>query len=118
MSKTIREWTLHEEIGRGAIGVIFRATHKYQTGEFAVKQLRPDLASEPGLRERFLQEATTATKLRHPNIVETHPVFEDEDALYLPMELLKGSSLLNCLEEHEGAWPLSIATQYIAQAAA
>ena len=62
MSEQVREWTLHEELGRGGMGVVWRATHRLKPGEFAVKVIKPELAQDAEVRERFLKEAATAVE--------------------------------------------------------
>ena len=89
----IREWTLVEEIGRGGMGVVYKATHKFMKGEYALKSIKPELAQDPEVHDRFLQEAHNATGLDHPNIVKSLPPFEEEGGLYLPMEFLVGQPL-------------------------
>ena len=88
MNKVIREWTLTEELGRGSMGVVYKATHKFLPGHFAIKVIKPELAQDPEVHSRFLQEAHNATRLKHPNVVDTQVSFEDEGSLYLPMEYL------------------------------
>ena len=114
----IREWTLAEEIGRGAIGVIYRATHKYLKGEYAVKALRSSMVGNDSARMRFLREAETAAALKHPNIVETLPAFEVGGRLYLPMEMLRGNSLLALIDATRDQWSYERVRYCAAQAAA
>jgi len=116
--RNIREWTLSDEIGRGAIGVIYRATHKYLKGEYAVKALRSSMVANDGARARFLREAETAARLRHPNVVETLPAFEAGGRLYLPMEMLRGNSLLTLLDASGEPWDFARVRFCAAQAAA
>ncbi len=115
--RTIREWTLHEPIGQGAMGLIHRATHKFNEGEYAIKCLKPERSAIAEIRERFLREARMAASLRHANIVETFPAFEEDGALYLPMELLRGNALQRLIEVHQGPWPFDAIRCWIGQAA-
>jgi serine/threonine-protein kinase len=77
------------------MGAVFEAEHTILDGKRgALKLLHPDLACVPEMAERFLREAQTAARLRHPNIVAVEDVIEDE--LYGPvmvMELLDGETL-------------------------
>lgn len=114
----IREWTLHEQIGRGAIGVVYRATHKFDARTYAIKILRRELAADEDSRIRFMREAQTAMMLRHSNVIETFLPFEEDDELYLPMEFLEGETLAARCDEHEGAWPIDVVADWIKQAAA
>ena len=118
MARTVREWTLHEEIGRGSGGLIYRATHKHQSGEFAVKVLMPELSADREMRTRFAREARTAAELQHANIVRSHPPFEEGSELFLPMELLRGQDLGELMAMRGGqGWPIGLALFYMSQAA-
>ncbi|MEE2903305.1 MAG: serine/threonine-protein kinase [Myxococcota bacterium] len=103
---TIREWDFCEEIGRGAVGVIFRARHRLDGRDYAIKILRPELSKLDELKTRFLQEAAICARLEHPNIVKTLPAFEQAGRLFLPMELLEGNSLAALIALDEHPWPV------------
>lgn len=103
--KTIREWVFSEEIGRGAVGVIYRARHRLDGRDYAIKVLRSELSKLDEIKSRFLQEAATAVRLEHPNIVKTLPAFEQAGRLFLPMELLEGNSLAALLALDDRLWP-------------
>ena len=95
-------YTLHEPIGRGSAGQVYRATQHPLEREVAVKILRSDLP--PGPREvfgqRFLREAALAGKLQHPNIVTVHDFGEQDEILYVVMELLQGRTLASATKDH------------------
>lgn len=80
-------------VGRGAVGVVWRAIDTETGIPVAVKLLRPGITN-PRTRMRFLREADVAQLLDHPNIVRTYDSGEDTSgALYLVMELLDGRTL-------------------------
>jgi len=79
-------------IGRGGLGVVYEARHQRLDKPVAVKALQSDL-SDPNAVERFLREGRTASKLRHPNVVDVSDVTLDGDIPYLVMELLEGEDL-------------------------
>lgn len=101
----VREWPIHEELGRGGMGVVYRATHRFHPGEFAIKVIKPELSANAQARSRFLQEATVAADLKHPNIVRYELPFEDGGRLYLPMERMRGHTLSHALQSRPGPWP-------------
>src|SRR5512135_1585322 len=68
-------YSLERELGRGGMGMVFLARDVALDRLVAIKLLPPAQAAVPGLRERFLNEARTAAKLSHPNIV---PIFAVE----------------------------------------
>ena len=47
MTQQIREWTILEELGRGGMGVVYKATHEFMDGEYALKSIKPELAQDP-----------------------------------------------------------------------
>lgn len=118
MSEKIREWTLHQEMGRGGMGVVWRATHDILKGEWAVKVMLDHLAHDEEYRRRFLSESTVLASLRHVNIISIQTPFQEDGRLYLPMELLTGLSLGEALNAEPGPWAGHRATDIIRQVAA
>ena len=95
--KVVREWEFCERIGHGAVGVVYKARHRLDGRYYAIKVLRQELSKQQEFKTRFLQEATIATRLVHPNIVRSLPAFEQAGRLFLPMELLIGNSFATLL---------------------
>jgi serine/threonine-protein kinase len=95
-------YRLDSTIGRGGMGLVYKATHLGMRRHVAVKILHPSLAASPDVRSRFEREALAVGKVVHPNCVATYDVGRLPDgSLYLAMELLDGKSLADVLE-HEG----------------
>ncbi len=85
-------------LGRGGMGLVFRATHIELQRQIAVKVLHPSLASSPEVRSRFEREALAVGRIDHPNCVSTFDVGRlADDSLYLAMELLEGRALADVL---------------------
>ena len=82
-----------EEIGRGGMGIVFKAEDTKLQRTVALKFLPPNLAGSPELKERFLIEARAAAALSHPNICVIHEVGEDEKRPYIAMEYVEGETL-------------------------
>jgi hypothetical protein len=80
-------------IGRGGMATIHRAIDVRSEREVAVKILRPEVASDRDLAQRFRREALAATVLRHPNIVACLDTGTDGDQAYLVMALVDGEDL-------------------------
>ena len=118
MPQQIREWTLIEEIGRGNMGIVHRATHKYWNGDFAVKAIKPEMVNDKESRERFISEASLMGRLRHPNIIETHPPIEEANQVFLPMEFLRGKALNEIMAENSHPWTPAKTINIIRQTAA
>jgi len=81
------------ELGRGGMGVVYKAEDTRLKRTVALKFLPPHLMGEPGLKERFLVEAQAAAALSHPNICVIHEVGESEDRPYIAMEYVDGETL-------------------------
>ena len=100
------DYELLEEIGRGGMGVVYRAKQLSLGREVAIKMiLRDRLASELE-RQRFFAEARATAQLQHPNIVPVYDVGEIDGRPYFAMQYLQGKTLLelinaNQLEERE-----------------
>src|SRR3954468_5584691 len=93
-------YRLDSTLGRGGMGLVYRATHIGLRRQVAVKILHPALAASPEVRSRFEREALAVGKVDHPNCVATYDVGRLPDgALYLAMELLEGKSLADVLEQ-------------------
>jgi serine/threonine-protein kinase len=98
----VGSYELLEPIGRGGMGTIFRARHLTFGSFAAAKVINPENAQDPEFRTRFLNEATLAHPLEHPNIVRVIDAGEVGDSLYLVMALVEGYNLASVI----GAGPL------------
>lgn len=101
LPKTIGPYFIRERIGKGAMGVVYRATDDSGRSEVALKVMASDLDGDPETRERFFREAHVAGKLKHPNIVAVRDSGEDNGRLYIAMELLRGATLTDVLKQPE-----------------
>jgi len=86
-------YTIEGEIGRGGMGVVYRARDERLQRRVAIKVLPPELAFQQEIRERFTREAQTAARLQHPHIVPIHDVGEGNGLVYFVMGLVEGESL-------------------------
>jgi serine/threonine-protein kinase len=106
IGRSIGNYKIVRAIGEGGMGTVYLAEHPMIGKRVAVKMLRPDLGTDPGLVSRFFQEARAVNEIRHPNIVDISDFGKTEDGIvYLVMELLEGRSLRDRLNA-EGALPL------------
>jgi eukaryotic-like serine/threonine-protein kinase len=80
-------------LGRGGMGVVFKAVHVITGKRFAIKWLLSDPSGGKLAVDRFIREAQVAGRVEHPNIVEVYDVGEARGSLYMVMELLEGESL-------------------------
>ena len=86
-------YRLAEQIGEGAFGTVYRAVHTLDGREFAVKVLRQELLSDPGVRERFLREAATVARFAHECVAQVRHYGEETGTLYLVMDHCRGETL-------------------------
>lgn len=86
-------------VGKGGMGVVYRARHKYLKRDVALKVLRRDVAHDSAAVKRFLQEAQVISTLTSPNTVTVHDFGVTPDGrTYFVMELMEGQSLGDFLE--------------------
>ena len=116
--KKLGRYRILAELGRGAMGAVYRAADPLIEREVAIKTLLPDLPAEilDEVRERFLREARSAGRLNHPNIVTIFDVGEDAGVAYIAMELLEGRSLQQVLR-NQPRLPYATAADIAAQVA-
>jgi len=95
----IGRYQVIERIGRGAMGVVYRAHDAAMSRDVALKVLMADLDDDPDIRTRFHREAEAAARLSHPNIITIFDVGEDGDRFFIVMELLRGMTLRDFLKQ-------------------
>jgi serine/threonine-protein kinase len=92
-------YELVEELGRGAMGIVYRARDN-ELEEFVALKILPDnLSQNPEAVQRFRAEARAARRLAHPNIVRIHDIGEEQGRKYISMEFVKGSDLKRLLRQ-------------------
>jgi serine/threonine-protein kinase len=99
----IGRYQVIERIGRGAMGLVYRARDESMNREVALKVLTADIEDDPDIRARFHREAEAAARLSHPNIITIYDVGEDGDRFFIVMELLRGSILRDYIKQPDGA---------------
>lgn len=109
-------YEVQEEIGRGGMGIVFRALDPKENRLVAIKVLSPKLAKDELTRQRFLHEGQTATQARHPHLVCTFQVEEAEEIPFLVMEHIQGESLEDRIVR-EGPLPAEEITRIAIQTA-
>ncbi|MBE2236023.1 MAG: protein kinase, partial [Anaerolinea sp.] len=96
------KYELQAELGRGGMGIVYRAHDTMLHRTVAVKVLTPQLAADPTFVERFRHEAIAAANLRHPHIATVYDVGQDlvqgDTVHYLVMEFIEGQTLDRVLQ--------------------
>lgn len=95
------QYILEREIGHGGMGVVFLARDLTLHRQVAIKVVQPELADHSTIARRFLTEARTVARLRHPNIVAIHAAGEIDGLLYYVMDYVDGESLRERLTREE-----------------
>lgn len=88
-----------EELGKGAMGVIYKAHDPQIDRVVALKVLRHDRLTSENFIQRFLKEAKVIGRLSHPNIVAVYDVGQDHDTIYIAMEFLEGNPLNELIKQ-------------------
>jgi eukaryotic-like serine/threonine-protein kinase len=87
------------EIGRGGMGIVYRAKDRRLKRTVAIKVLPPELAFRSEIKVRFLREAETAAQLNHPNIVDIYSVDELQQLVFFVMAYIPGDNLAKRLHD-------------------
>ena len=80
-------------LGKGGMGIVYRARKLALDRERALKVIAPALSNDPRFRERFKRESRMAASIEHPNVIPVHDAGEENGMLYLAMRLVEGSDL-------------------------
>jgi hypothetical protein len=113
---TLPGYDIQGVIGRGGMGVVYRAVQIDLERTVAVKTISRELMGDERFRARFARESRTAASLEHPHIVPILAAGEADGQLYIVMRLVEGQSLADLLRQG-GALPLDVAVGVIIQAA-
>lgn len=103
-------------IGKGGMGVIYKALDLKLQRRVAIKILPLELKSDDVARKRFLREAQAASRLEHPNICVIHEIYESDDINFIVMQYIEGQNLRQLLREEKHI-PLTTFLDYAKQMA-
>jgi serine/threonine protein kinase len=93
LGKIIGNYKIEQKLGEGGMGAVYKGVDTMLDREVAIKALRPELASQTSVVERFRTEAVTLAKLHHPNIATLYALFRQGDELYMVLEFVRGETL-------------------------
>jgi serine/threonine protein kinase len=93
-------------LGSGGMGMVFRAYDPRLKRQIALKVIKPELVTRPGILERFLAEAQAVAAVEHDNIVAVYQAAEENGVPFLAMPLLRGESLEARLTRAKGPLPI------------
>ncbi|MFO7973295.1 MAG: protein kinase, partial [Candidatus Hydrogenedentota bacterium] len=92
VGQTIGNYQVLRELGRGGMGVVYKAHEQSLQRVVALKVLPGHLAEDAAFVKRFLREAQAAARLSHPNIVHVYAVGQHAGQYFIAMEYVKGRS--------------------------
>jgi eukaryotic-like serine/threonine-protein kinase len=104
-----RRYEVMGELGRGGMGVVYRARDLVLERDVAFKVLPEQLRESPDALRNFLREAKAAAQLNHPNIVTVFDAGESEHGFYLAMELVEGTTLKQIVQKRGAIAPGGLA---------
>ncbi|MEP6944305.1 MAG: serine/threonine-protein kinase [Acidobacteriota bacterium] len=104
IGQILGNYKIEEKLGEGGMGAVYRGVDTMLDREVAIKALRPELASQTSVVERFRSEAVTLAKLNHPNIATLYSMFRQGEELYMVLEFVRGETLDSILLKR-GALP-------------
>jgi eukaryotic-like serine/threonine-protein kinase len=112
IGRVVGTYQIVEKIGEGGMGTVYRAVDQLVERQVAIKVLRPDIARNAELFERFRTEAVALARLNHPSIATLYSFFPQEGELFMAMEFVPGSTLERLLQ-HTGRLPWQQAVGYL-----
>jgi serine/threonine protein kinase len=109
-------YLIERELGRGGMGIVYKAHEESLQRVVALKILSPTLVRDPAYAQRFLREARAGARLHHPNIVPVHAVGEIDGHHYISMAYVKGAPLSAAMRQ-KGQLPVNKAIDIARQIA-
>jgi eukaryotic-like serine/threonine-protein kinase len=98
LSGRVGKYEIRHQLGRGAMGVVYRAYDTVLEREVALKVMAAHMADDPGVYERFAREAKAVARMTHPNVVTVFDLgSHDNGSPFIAMELLKGQDLAKAI---------------------
>ncbi len=99
---TVGQYRVTQLLGEGGMGAVYKAIDTMIEREVAIKVLRPEIAHQKNLLERFRTEAVTLAKLNYPGIAMLYSFLQEGDQFYMILEYVPGKTL-ECVEQEHGA---------------
>src|SRR5262249_32306115 len=101
--KQVGDYDILAEVGRGGMGVVYKARHRGLRRTAALKMVLAGEVASPTQELRFRLEAELAARVQHPNIVQVYEIGSHQEPPFLAMEWVEGGSLANRLDGKP--WP-------------
>ncbi len=101
IGRTLKNYQVEEMLGKGGMGVVYRARDTRLDRPVALKVLPPELMRDPERRRRFVQEARAASAVNHPAIAQIYEIEEQDDITFMVMEYVDGSTVRQLIARKE-----------------
>jgi len=101
IGKTLKHYMVEQLLGKGGMGVVYRAQDVRLGRPVALKILKPELTADPDKKKRFLQEARSASAVTHPAIAQIYDVDEVEGKTFIVMEFVEGKTVSQLIANRE-----------------
>jgi serine/threonine-protein kinase len=115
ISNVVGNYQIRAKIGEGGMGSVFKGLDLMLEREVAIKVLRPELASQPQVVERFRAEAVMLARLNHPHIATLYNFLRHGDDYLMVMEFVRGETIESLIQRH-GALPIGQSLRLFCQA--
>lgn len=115
MKRIVKNYEIQHPLGEGGMGTVFYAVEVTLRREVALKCLRPEIANNPGVMDRFRNEAQAQAKLNHPNVAHLWEYFQVGTEHFMAMEYVNGPTLSKVLRDR-GRLAYEEAVGYVIQA--
>jgi hypothetical protein len=102
-------YVVEDQLSRGGMGVVYRATELRPKRTVALKVIAPELAADAQFRTRFLRESQLAAAIEHPNVVPVLRVGEEDGLLFIAMRLIRDKDLAAIIADEQRLEPVRIA---------
>jgi serine/threonine protein kinase len=101
VDKTIKHYKIEGLLGKGGMGVVYRAQDTKLNRPVALKMLRADLTSDPDRMRRFMQEARAAAAITHPAIAQVYDIDTLDETTFIVMEFIEGQTVGQLIAKKE-----------------
>ena len=112
------DYRIEAQIGRGGMGIVYRATHLVIDRTVALKLMLSELADDDRFRERFIRESRIAASIEHPNVIAIYDAGERDGQLFIAMRYVPGTDLDRILRAQPDGLGVQRAVRFVQQTAA
>jgi len=112
------DYRIESTLGRGGMGIVYRATHRVIGRTVALKLMLDELSDDDAFRERFLRESRITASIEHPNVIPIYDAGERDGRLFIAMRFVQGTDLARVLEAGSGGLDHERAVRIVLQVAA